>query len=389
MSVQKPLTKPKNPCFSSGPCAKRPDWSLAGLDYKLAGRSHRSKEGKAQLKEAIDKSKKLLGLPEGYVLGIVPASDTGAVEMAMWSLLGPRGVDVFSWESFGQGWASDILKELKLKDVRDYKADYGQLPDLSKADFDRDVIFCWNGTTSGVCVPNADWIKTDRQGLVICDATSSVFAMPMDWTKLDVVTYSWQKALGGEAAHGVIILSPRAVERLQTYTPPWPMPKIFKMTKGGKLLAGIFEGETINTPSMLCVLDLIDALDWVQTIGGSIAMIDRSRKNFATIEKWVNDTGWIDFLASDPKTRSTTSVCLKFTDAKILSLDADTQDKFVSDLTKLLDKEGVAYDIKGHRDGPPALRFWAGGTVEAEDLANALPWVNWAYAETYKNYVKD
>jgi phosphoserine aminotransferase len=378
----KPTTRPNIPNFSSGPCAKRPGWSLDALKDAPLGRSHRAKQGKAKLKEAIDLSREILGLPEGYRLGIVPASDTGAFEMAMWSLLGPRGVDVFSWESFGQGWASDIKGQLKLSDVRYFNADYGQIPDLSQADGDRDIVFTWNGTTSGVKVPNGDWIKDSRTGLTLCDATSAVFAMDMPWHKLDVVTYSWQKVLGGEGAHGVIILSPRAVERLESYTPSWPMPKIFRMTSKGKLIEGIFQGETINTPSMMCVEDLLDALHWAKRIGGAEALQRRSSDNLKTIENWILGSKWADFLAASADIRSNTSVCLKVVDAAYLALAPEAQAEVAKKITSLLDKEGVAYDIGAYRDAPAGLRIWAGATVEKTDLEALFPWLDWAFAES-------
>lgn len=367
----KPTIKPANPNFSSGPCSKRPDYSLDKLDIATLGRSHRSAVGKQALGRACADTAKLLGLPEGYRVGVVPASDTGAVEMAMWSLLGERPVDVLSWESFGAGWATDIVKQLKLDNVRSMTAEYGQLPNLSEVNGDHDVVFTWNGTTSGVRVPNADWISDDRQGLTICDATSAVFAMEMPWEKLDVVTYSWQKVLGGEGAHGMLILSPRAVERLESYTPAWPLPKIFRMTKGGKLIEGIFRGETINTPSMLCVADYLDALDWVAEIGGQHAAIERSQANLAAIEAFVEQRDWIHFLAADPALRSSTSVCL--------TLDLD--ETAVKQLVKLLDSEGVAYDIGAYRDAPAGLRIWCGATVETADVEALLPWIEWGYQQ--------
>lgn len=367
----KPTVKPANPNFSSGPCSKRPGYSLAALDTATLGRSHRSKIGKSALQKAIEDTHKLLGLPEGYRVGIVPASDTGAMEMAMWSLLGDRPVDVFAWESFGSGWLTDITKQLKLQNVNSYGADYGQLPDMSQANPDHDVVFTWNGTTSGVKVDNAEWISDQRTGLTICDATSAVFAMSIPWHKIDVATFSWQKVLGGEGAHGVLILSPRAVERLESYTPSWPLPKIFRLTKGGKLIEGIFSGATINTPSMLCVADYQDALNWVDAIGGVDAAISKSEANLKVIEQFVDKNSWIDFLASDPAVRSNTSVCL--------TLDASPEQ--VKAIIKLLDEEGVAYDIGAYRDAPAGLRIWCGATVEADDLQTLLPWLAWAYQQ--------
>jgi phosphoserine aminotransferase len=366
----KPNIKPANPNFSSGPCSKRPGYDLSQLDISTLGRSHRAALGKAALKQACEQTAELLGLPEGYRVGVVPASDTGAVEMAMWSLLGARGVDVLAWESFGSGWVTDINKQLKLDNVRSLVADYGQLPDLEQVNFDNDVVFTWNGTTSGVKVKNGDWIADDRAGLTICDATSAVFAMELPWEKLDVVTYSWQKVLGGEGAHGMLILSPRAVERLESYTPAWPLPKIFRMTKGGKLIEGIFRGETINTPSMLCVADYLDALGWVAGMGGLSAVIAKSKANLSVVETFVANNEWINFLAVDPATVSNTSVCL--------TLDASADQ--VKAMIKLLDQEAVAYDIGAYRDAPSGLRIWCGATVEKSDLEALMPWLQWAYA---------
>jgi phosphoserine aminotransferase len=373
--------RPANPNFSSGPCAKRPGWTTDALQDALTGRSHRAKPGKAKLAAAIDRTRAILGIPDDYHIGIVPASDTGAFEMAMWSLLGARGIDVFAWESFGAGWVSDIKKQLGLEDVRVTEADYGALPDMSTADPARDTVFTWNGTTSGVRVPNGDWISKDRTGLTLCDATSAVFAMDLPWDRLDVVTYSWQKVLGGEAAHGMLVLSPRAVERLESYTPPWPMPKIFRLTKGGKLISGIFKGETINTPSMLCVEDYLDALDWTDREGGLKGLIARADRNFAAIETWVNASPWVEFLASAPTTRSTTSVCLTFADPWFTGLDADAQAGAAKKLAALLDAEGVAFDIGAYRDAPPGLRLWAGATVETSDLEALFPWIDWAFGQ--------
>jgi len=384
----KPTTKPTNPCFSSGPCAKRPGWSVDSLKDAAIGRSHRAKIGKNKLAEVIDRTRKLLSIPEDYRIGIVPASDTGAVEMAMWSLLGERGIDVLAWESFGSGWAADIAKQLKLKDVRNFNADYGQLADLSAIDCNRDVVFTWNGTTSGVCVPNADWIKSDRQGLTICDATSAVFAMELPWDKLDVVTYSWQKAMGGEGAHGMLILSPRAVARLESYQPAWPLPKIFQMTKGGKLMEGIFKGETINTPSLLCVEDAIDSLKWAESIGGLPTLLKRSQANLQAVKDWVAGTDWAAFLAEDGATISSTSICLKIVDSWYTNLDRESQDAIEKNIVSLLDKEGVAYDIGSYRDAPAGLRIWGGCTVEAANVKALLPWIDWAYNEVKNQAAK-
>jgi phosphoserine aminotransferase len=377
----KPQIRPRNPRFSSGPCAKRPNWSLDNLKDASLGRSHRSAEGKAHLKEVIDRSRAILGVPDDWRMGIVPASDTGAFEMAMWSLLGPRGVDVFAWESFGSGWITDIAKQLKIKDLRTFEAGYGVLPDFAQADSARDTVFTWNGTTSGARVSNADWIKDDRQGLTLCDATSAVFAMDLPWDKLDVVTWSWQKVMGGEAAHGMLVLSPRAVERLTSYTPPWPLPKIFRLTSGGKLIEGIFRGETINTPSMLCVEDALDGLKWAEEIGGLKALIARSEGNLAAITDWVARTDWVDFLVADQATRSCTSVCLKIVAPWFEKLSDDQKAQAPKDMVKLLEKEGAAFDIDGYRDAPPGLRVWAGATIETSDLEALFPWLDWA-AET-------
>jgi phosphoserine aminotransferase len=376
-----PGVRPAIPHFSSGPCAKRPGWSLQALTDAVLGRSHRSKIGKAKLKRAIDLTREVLEVPADYRIGIVPASDTGAVEMALWSLLGPRPVTMLAWESFGEGWISDVLKELKLKDTKVLKAGYGDLPDLKTVDFASDVVFTWNGTTSGVRVPNADWIAADRQGLTICDATSAAFAQPLDWAKLDVVTFSWQKALGGEAAHGMIVLSPRAVARLESYTPPWPMPKIFRLTKGGKIAEDIFEGATINTPSMLCVEDYLDTLSWAKSIGGLKALIARANANEKAIADWVARTPWVAFLAEDPAIRSNTSVCLKIVDPTVQKLPADAQAKFVKGIAAALEKEGVAYDIDAYRDAPSGLRIWCGATVERADVEALTAWLDWAYAQ--------
>ena len=380
MTLTTPSMRPKVPHFSSGPCAKRPGWTSQNLNDALLGRSHRSKPGKAKLKRAIDLTREILQVPADYRIGIVPASDTGAIEMSLWSLLGPRPITMLAWESFGEGWVSDVVKELKLKNVSTLKAGYGELPDLSKVDPGSDVVFTWNGTTSGVRVPNADWIAADRAGLTICDATSAAFSQPLVWPKLDVVTFSWQKALGGEAAHGMLILSPRAVARLESYTPPWPLPKIFRMTKGGKINEGIFVGETINTPSMLCLEDYLDALEWAKSVGGQKALQARADANAKTVADWVERTSWIDFLAADAKLRSNTSVCLKVVDPGITRLPAEAQAAFVKSIPAALDKEGVAYDIDAYRDAPPGLRIWCGSTVERADVEALTPWLDWAYA---------
>lgn len=365
----KPTRKPRTPNFSSGPCSKRPGYDITRLDTAALGRSHRSAVGKAALARACRDTAELLGLPEGYRVGVVPASDTGAMEMAMWSLLGPRPIDVFAWESFGEGWVTDIVKQLKLDAVNTYRAPYGELPDLSRANPDHDLVFTWNGTTSGVRVPDGDWISADRQGLTLCDATSAVFAMNLPWHKLDVTTFSWQKVLGGEGAHGMLVLSPRAVARLESYRPPWPLPKIFRLTKNGELIDGIFRGETINTPSMLCVADYLDALDWVRGIGGVPETIARSDRNLGVIEQFVTTHDWITFLATEPTTRSNTSVCLV----------VDLPESGVKNMAKLLEAEGVAYDIGAYRDAPAGLRIWCGATVETADLEALMPWLVWAY----------
>jgi phosphoserine aminotransferase len=377
----KPQRRPACPNFSSGPCAKRPGYDLAALKNAAFGRSHRSKLGKAKLKEVITRSRHLLGMPKDYRLAITPASDTGAVEMILWSLLGARGVDALTWESFGEGWVTDIEKQLKIKDLRVFRAPYGEIPDLAKIDTDRDVVFPWNGTTSGARIPNGDWIKADRQGLTICDATSGVFAMDLPWDKLDVVTWSWQKVLGGEAAHGMLALSPRAIERLNTYTPPWPMPKIFRLTNKGKFSEGIFAEETINTPSMLAVEDAIDSLTWAESLGGLPQLKARCESNLAAIAAWVEKTPWVDFLVEDPKVRSCTSVCLKIVADGFDKLPAEQQWAAVKKIESLLDAEGVAYDIAGHRDAVPGLRIWCGATIERSDVEALLPWLDWAFAE--------
>jgi phosphoserine aminotransferase len=382
MTSAMPAVRPAVPHFSSGPCAKRPGWSLSALTDAVLGRSHRSKIGKAKLKRAIDLTREVLEVPPDYRIGIVPASDTGAVEMALWSLLGARPITVLAWESFGEGWVNDVVKELKLKDVTLLKAGYGELPDLVKVDPASDVVFTWNGTTSGVRVPSGDWIAADRTGLTICDATSACFAQALDWPKLDVVTFSWQKALGGEAAHGMLILSPRAVARLESYTPPWPLPKIFRLTKGNKLTQGVFEGETINTPSMLCVEDYLDTLAWAKSIGGLAALKARADANAKAIADWVAVTPWIDFLARDPAIRSNTSVCLKVVDPAVGQLSAEAQAAFVKSIAAALEKEGVAYDIDAYRDAPPGLRIWCGSTVERADVEALTVWLDWAYAKS-------
>ena len=385
-SLPAPTERPSNHHFSSGPCAKRPGWSPEALKGAAVGRSHRAKVGRAKLEEVINRSRAILGIPNDYRIGIVPGSDTGAVEMAMWSLLGARGVDMLAWESFGEGWVTDVTKQLKLNDVRTFRAPYGELPDLTLADTDRDVVFTWNGTTSGVRVPGGDWIKSDRKGLTICDATSAVFAMRMPWDKLDVVTWSWQKVLGGEAAHGMIVLSPRAVERLESYRPPWPMPKIFRMTSGGKLIEGIFKGDTINTPSMIAVEDQIDALKWSEAVGGLDALTARSEGNLAALSRWVERSGWAAFLAKRPETRSCTSVCLIVKSELFGRLSAESQAEAAKKMAALLEKEGVAYDTAAYRDAPPGLRIWCGATVETADIERLTPWLDWAYGTVHAEY---
>jgi phosphoserine aminotransferase len=382
-AIKQPGTRPDNARFSSGPCTKRPNWTPDALSDASVGRSHRAKIGKAKLQEAIELTRKVLQVPDDYRIGIVPASDTGAMEMAMWSMLGARGVDMVAWESFGAGWVTDVIKQLKLDNARKLTAPYGELPDLNDIDFNNDVVFTWNGTTSGVCVPDANFIPDDRAGLTICDATSAAFAQNLEFSKLDVVTFSWQKVLGGEGGHGVIILSPRAVERLETYTPAWPLPKIFRMTKAGKLIEGIFKGATINTPSMLCVEDYLDALNWAQSVGGLDGLIGRANANAQVIHDFVEKTSWIGNLAKDPVTRSNTSVCLTIVDADILALDDDAQAAFAKGMVGLLDKEGVAFDIGAYRDAPSGLRIWTGATVEKSDLEALMPWLDWAF-ETQK-----
>ena len=381
-TTAKPAQRPAVPHFSSGPCAKRPGWSLAKLEQAFLGRSHRAKDGKARLKLAIDKTKVLLGLPAGFHCAIVPASDTGAFEMAMWSMLGARPIEALAWESFGAGWVTDIVKQLKLKDARITTADYGHLPDLAKVDFARDVLFTANGTTSGVRVPNYDWIPADRAGLTFVDATSAAFAQPVDWSKVDVFTFSWQKVLGGEAAHGMLVLSPRAVARLESYTPAWPLPKIFRLTKGAKLMHEVFEGETINTPSMLALEDYLDALVWADSVGGAAGLRARADANARVLHDWVSRTPWIENLAAVPATWSNTSVCLKITDPAVTRLPLEAQAKFARDMAALLDKEKAGHDIAFYRDAPPGLRIWTGSTVEAADVAALVPWLDWGFAVT-------
>ena len=379
--VVRPAVRPARPFFSSGPCAKRPGWTVEALKGALVGRSHRSKPGKAKLKDAIDRTKKLLGVPQGYRCGIVPASDTGAVEMALWSLLGARPVDLFAWESFSEDWVTDTVKQLKIKDARTFKAPYGELPDMTQYNPAHDAVFVWNGTTSGVKLANGDWIADNREGLTICDATSAAFAIELPWDKLDVVTFSWQKVLGGEAAHGMLILSPRAVARLETHTPAWPMPKIFRMTKGGKIVDGIFEGETINTPSMVAVEDYLDALSWAESLGGLKGLVQRSNANLGVLEKWVAGSTWAGFLAQDKAIRSNTSVCIKITDPWFESLSDEAKADAAKKIATLLDKEGVALDIAGYRAAPPGLRIWCGATVDQADLEALTPWLDWAWAQ--------
>lgn len=376
----KPTQSPANPCFSSGPTSKRPGWSAGALSSDNLGRSHRAKGPKARIQKVIDESRAILSIPDDYLLGLVPGSDTGAFELSMWSLLGERGVDVCCWESFGQGWLSDIRNQLKLSDVRVFEAEYGELPDLSQTDSDRDIVFTWNGTTSGVKVPNADWIAADRSGLTLCDATSAVFAMELDWQKLDVVTWSWQKVLGGEAGQGMLALSPRAVERLESYTPAWPLPKVFRLTKSGKLINGIFAAATINTPSMLAVEDQLDSLQWAQDLGGLPGLIERSEANLAVVRDWVQESDWADFLAVKPEQCSSTSICLKITDSWFTGKDTDEQKSIIKEMVASLDSEGAAYDVGGYRDAPAGIRIWGGATVDASDVATLLPWLDWAYA---------
>tara|TARA_A100001037_G_scaffold227441_1_gene205438 strand:+ start:6733 stop:7896 length:1164 start_codon:yes stop_codon:yes gene_type:complete len=378
----KPNTRPRRPQFSSGPCVKRPGWTPAVLNEAVLGRSHRSSEGKARLQQVIDKTRQVLRVPDSHRIGIVPASNTGAVEMALWSTLGCRGVDVLAWENFGQEWVKDIFGQLPLDDVRVIEADYGELPNLGSVDSDRDVVFVWNGTTSGVVVPHGDWISDTRTGITICDATSAAFAMPLPWDKLDVVTFSWQKVLGGEAAHGMLVLGPRAVERVESYSPPWPLPKIFRISKNGAINEGIFCGETINTPSMLCVEDILDALDWAESAGGLDGLIARTQENCSVIAGWVEATEWVEYLASAPESRSTTSVCLSFAEPWFADLPSEDMASVPKKMAALLADETVAFDIANYRDAPPGLRIWAGATVEREDLVALMPWLDWAYART-------
>jgi phosphoserine aminotransferase len=377
--IKKPTTKPKNPNFSSGPCAKRPGWDIKNLKTDSLGRSHRAKLPKQRLVEVINLSKQLLKIPNDYKVGIIAGSDTGAIEAAMWSLLGKTGVEVLAWESFGSDWVKDIKEQLKIKNLTIHQSDYGDLPDFQKINFDNDIVFNWNGTTSGVCLPNADWITDNRKGLTICDATSAVFAMEMDWHKLDVITWSWQKVLGGEAAHGMIALSPKSLERLSEYQPTWPIPKIFRLANNKKVIEGIFKGETINTPSMLCVEDAIDALNWIQSIGGSKGSIDKSQSNLQVVKTWVETKDWIDFLAKDSSTLSSTSICLKITDPWFLGLSVDQQQLKIKEINSLLDKEQVAFDINAYRTAPPGFRIWGGATVESSDIETLLPWIEWGY----------
>ncbi len=378
--MSRPGRRPGNPCFGSGPTAKRPGWSVAALERALVGRSHRAADARARIGEVLARSRRLLGLPDDYLIGLVPGSDTGAFEMAMWNLLGARGVDVMAFESFGQGWQSDVASQLRLEDRRLLQADYGELP-LLEHDPARDLVFTWNGTTSGVRVPDGAWLAAAREGLTLCDATSAAFAMALPWDKLDVTTYSWQKVLGGEAQHGMLILSPRAVARLEAYRPPWPLPKLLRLTSKGKLIEGIFRGETINTPSMLAVEDALDGLAWAERSGGLEALIARSMANLEVIEAWVERTPWIAFLARRQETRSSTSICLAIVDPAVAALSPERQSAFIKGLTARLAEEGVAYDIAGHRDAPPGLRLWGGATVEAADLAALLPWLDWAFAD--------
>ena len=382
----KPNARPRRPQFSSGPCAKRPGWTPAVLDGAVLGRSHRSADGKARLRAVIDRTRAVLCVPGTYRIGIVPGSDTGAVEAALWSLLGGRGVDVLAWENFGREWVKDVVDHLPLEDTRVIEADYGELPDLDAVDCDRDVVFVWNGTTSGVAVPDGDWIADDRKGLTICDATSAAFATPLPWEKLDAVAFSWQKVLGGEGGHGMLVLGPRAVERLERHVPEWPLPKLFRLTAGGKLNEGIFAGETINTPSMLCVEDVLDALAWAEAVGGLDGLVARTRANGAVIADWVAATPWVDYLAAAPETRSPTSVCLGFTEPWFAELPADERAAVPRRIAALLAGENVAFDVAGHREAPPGLRIWAGATIDREDLEALMPWLDWAYGEVKASY---
>ena len=386
--MQKPITKPINPNFSSGPCAKRPGWSIDKLINSTVGRSHRSSEAKLKLKFIIDKSKEILNLPDDYILGIMPGSDTGSIEAALWSLLGKRGIDILAWENFGNDWVTDIIKQLKLKDCNIYSAEYGDIPDLNQVNFERDVIFTWNGTTSGVKIPDGKWIKEDRAGLTLCDATSAIFAMPIEYKKCDVLTWSWQKVLGGEAAHGMLALSPRAVERLETFTPDWPIPKIFRLANNNKLISGIFEGSTINTPSMICVEDAIDGLNWVESIGGLNSLIKNSQKNFEVFYEWVKKTEWVDFLANslDKKNLSNTSITFKITADWFLNKEEKNQREITKEICKLLHDNKVAFDINGYAKAPPSFRIWGGGTINTKDVENLLPWLEWAYIEVKNKY---
>ena len=377
--ADKPNIKPFNQNFSSGPTTKRPNWSLSNLENALLGRSHRSNECKEKLKEVIEESKQILGLPDNYLLGIMPGSDTGALEASLWSLLGCRGVDILAWENFGKDWVTDVLDELKINDLNVYEADYGSLPNLSKIDFDRDVIFTWNGTTSGVKVPNGDWISSDRKGLTICDATSAIFAMPIDYEKCDVLTWSWQKVLGGEAAHGMLALSPRAVERLETFKPIWPIPKAFKLAEKKNLISGIFEGVTINTPSMLCVEDILDTLKWVRDIGGLQELFKRSNTSLEHISKWIDKNDWVEFMNSNEETRSNTGITFQISGSWFTNREEADQREIMKTITSLLAKENVAQDINGYPKAPPSFRVWGGGTVEPDDIKILLPWISWAY----------
>ena len=385
MIKEKPLNKPVCMNFSSGPCTKRPGWSVNSLDDALLGRSHRSKEGKIKLKNAIDKTIDILGIPEGYKVGIVAGSDTGAIEMAMWNLLGSKPVEILAWEVFGNDWKKDIIEQLKIPNSTPHTSDFGYLPDLSKVNFNNDVIFTWNGTTAGVKVPNADWIPEEREGLVLCDATSAVFAQDVEWTKLDVVTYSWQKVLGGEAAHGIIVLSPKALSHLENFSPNWPIPKIFRLTKENKIIEGVFRGETLNTPSMLCVEDYLDVLNWVEKIGGLNSCISRANKSLYNIESWIEKSDFFDFLCDRAESRSNTSVCLKFNKAEIINKDEEWQRKLAKEIGSILEEEEVAFDIVNHRSAPPGLRIWTGATVESSDIEKLLPWIDWAYEKALTN----